>query len=65
MFEGESETPVIDFEAGSTQEFPNIAPSNKGKMKERAVVSVFYTAVSQPQQYLKILHVSLDHLKIK
>lgn len=56
---------MIDFEAGSTQEFPNIAPSNKGKMKERAVVFVFYTAVSQPQQCLKILHVSLDHLKIK
>lgn len=36
---------MIDFEAAFTQEFPNIAPSNKGKMKERAVVSVLYTAV--------------------
>lgn len=36
---------MIDFEAGTTQEFPNIALSNKGKIKERVVASVFYRAV--------------------
>lgn len=36
---------MIDFEAGSTQESPSITPSNNRKMKERAVVSVFYIAV--------------------
>lgn len=57
---GESKTPVVDFEAGSTREFPNIAPSNKGKRKERSVVSVVFTAVQQSQQYLEILHISPD-----
>lgn len=53
---------MVDSEAGSTQEYPHIAPSNKGKMKERAVVAGFYLAV-EAQQCLMILHVSLDHLK--
>lgn len=56
---------MIDFEAGSAQEFPNAAPSNKGKMKERAVASAFCVPVLQPQQYLKILRVSLYHLKLR
>lgn len=50
---------MIDSEAGSTQEYPHIAPSSKRKMKERAGV---YPAV-EPQQCLTILHVFLDHLK--
>lgn len=40
------------------QEFPNIAPSNERKIKDRAVVSVFYTAIQQPQQCLEILQIS-------
>lgn len=48
---------VIDFEADSTQVFPNIAQSNNREIKGTVVMSVFSAWV--PQQYLKILCVSL------